>query len=104
MSTLHARAPRALRQENDMTTDAICPPYAGPGSGGVAVLPPGSALPDPCYRDDHRSLDCDLCGDGVDALWPLGPHHPPDDRRGCTSGAVLCVCRRSVAAIRPPAT
>jgi hypothetical protein len=44
----------------------------------VAVVPAGQPLPEPWYRADRRSLECDLCRDAVDALWLLSPHRPPD--------------------------
>ncbi len=64
------------------------------------MLPPGDPLSDPWYSDG--SVECDLCGDAVDALWLLSPHRPPE-LGACLTEGELCICRRCAEAIRPPA-
>jgi hypothetical protein len=66
----------------------------------VAVLSAGQPLPEPWYRNNHRSLTCDLCCDAVDALWLLSSHRPRDLYWGLDDGE-LCICRRCAEAVRP---
>jgi hypothetical protein len=67
----------------------------------VATIPPGRPLPTPWYSADHDALDCELCRDVVDELWPL-LDYPPDPDAALSPGE-LCVCRRCAEAVRPGA-
>lgn len=66
---------------------------------GMASIPPGHPLPQPWYSADRRELDCELCGEIVDELWPL-LEYPPDPDAALSPGE-LCVCRRCAQAVRP---
>jgi len=82
-----------------MTTTSAGTDCTAAAPRAVASIPPGHPLPEPWYAADHRALDCDLCGDVVDELWPLADY--PADPDAALSPGELCVCRRCARAVRP---
>jgi hypothetical protein len=66
---------------------------------GVARWPRGVDLPAPWYGCDPPSLECDLCGGLVGALWPL-LHYPSDPDFAPADGDWF-VCLRCALAVRP---